>query len=334
MRAGFLALYCGAGCLFGFLLWAGCREAATGQPLRPVHFAALAPMAVFAVVAPALLPRIYLLFPFHAFLIGCLFVLALLATRRFPRWAHAPTTGLWVLRVALAGLAVLFWHYALVAGYAVYVRPGAAFPYLALSSLYDVLLQTGLAFGMVLMATDRIRGELAAKNEQLAAAAAELAQAARTDALTGLLNRRALDELIRDPTPRPAGAVGVLDFNDLKPLNDKFGHAAGDVALQLVGRALRVHFRVTDPLFRTGGDEFVVVMPGCSELDLANRLIQVEAALAGQRLPGHPGPADLSVAWGVAAYGSPADLGPAVHTADEAMYRRKREQKKAVRAKA
>jgi diguanylate cyclase (GGDEF)-like protein len=147
------------------------------------------------------------------------------------------------------------------------------------------------------------------------------------------LNRRALDELIRDPTPRPAGAVGVLDFNDLKPLNDRHGHAAGDVALQLVARALRVHFRVTDPLFRTGGDEFVVVMPGCSEADLAARLTQVDAALAGQRLPGLTGPTDLSVAWGVSAYAAPADLGPAVHKADEAMYRRKREQKKAVRVK-
>jgi hypothetical protein len=75
-------------------------------------------------------------------------------------------------------------------------------------------------------------------------------------------------------------------------------------------------------------------MSGCTEADLASRLAQLDAALTGQRLPGITGPTDLTVAWGVAGYATPADLGPAVHKADEAMYRRKREHKKAARAKA
>src|SRR5690606_22135206 len=116
---------------------------------------------------------------------------ALLSTRQFPVGAHTPKTGLWLLRLALGGLWLLFWHYSGVSAYSAYFDPGVLPAYLSFSSLYDVLLETVLAFGMVVLATDRITGELAGKNRQLAAATEELARAARTDVLTGLLNRRA-----------------------------------------------------------------------------------------------------------------------------------------------
>jgi diguanylate cyclase (GGDEF)-like protein len=276
------------------------------------------------VAAPVLLRDAPHLFPFHSLVFGAMFLTALLATRKAPIRPHTPTIGLWLVRISLAALVVLNWHYAAVGGYLVYFRLGGWPPYLEYISLYDVLLQTGLAFGMVVLAADRMREELETRNRQLAAATEELAQAARTDAQTGLLNRRAFDELMHGPNAPADGSLAVIDLNDLKPINDRFGHQAGDAALQHLARALRAHFRVTDPMFRVGGDEFVVVMVGCTEADLSARLARIDEALLGQRLPGVGDPLDLGIAWGVAGFGAAAAMTAAYDAADKAMYARKR----------
>src|SRR5918994_2163219 len=298
-RVAFLIGYCLTEYLFGFLLWAGCWDFATGERLRAGHLLALGPPAVFGIAAPILLKDAVHLFPFHSLVLGAMFLTALLATRKAPVRPHTPTIGLWLVRASLAALTLLNWHYAAVGGYLIYFRPGVWLPYLEYVSLYDVLLQTGLAFGMVVLAADRMREELETRNRQLAAATEELAQAALTDAQTGLLNRRAFDELVHGPRAPTDGSLAVIDLNDLKPINDRFGHQAGDAALQHLARALRAHFRVTDPMFRVGGDEFVVVMVGCAESDLAARLARIDEALLGQRLPGLGSPLDLGIAWGV-----------------------------------
>lgn len=323
-RVAFLIGYCLTEYLFGFLLWAGCWDYATGERLRAGHLLALGPPAIFGMAAPILLKDAVHLFPFHSLVLGAMFLTALLATRRAPVRPHTPTIGLWLVRVSLGALALLNWHYAAVGGYLVYFRPGEWWPHLEYVSLYDVLLQTGLAFGMVVLAADRMREELETRNRQLAAATEELAQAALTDTQTGLLNRRAFDELMHGPRAPTDGSLAVIDLNDLKPINDRFGHQAGDAALQHLARALRAHFRVTDPMFRVGGDEFVVVMVGCAESDLSARLARIDEALLGQRLPGLGGPIDLGVAWGVARFGATVGLAAAYEAADKAMYARKR----------
>ncbi|HET6575881.1 MAG TPA: GGDEF domain-containing protein [Fimbriiglobus sp.] len=316
--------YCLADYLFGFLLWAGCWDYAAGERLRAGHLLALGPPVIFGVTAPILLRDALHLFPFHVMVFGAMFLTALLATRRAPVRPHTPTIGLWLVRGSLAALVLLNVHYAAVGGYYVYFHPDGWPAYLEYTTLYDVLLQTGLAFGMVVLAADRMREELESRNRQLAAATEELAQAARTDTQTGLLNRRAFDELLNGPAAPADGSLAVIDLNDLKPLNDRYGHQAGDAALQHLARALRAHFRVTDPMFRVGGDEFVVVMVGCAEADLSARLARIDEALQGQRLPGVDGPIDLGVAWGVAGFAAAAGLMTAYDAADKAMYARKR----------
>ena len=86
---------------------------------------------------------------------------------------------------------------------------------------------------------------------------------------------------------------------------------------------------MTDPVCRTGGDEFVVVMAGCTAAELCARLVGLEVELAGQRLPGAADPWDIHVAWGAA--GFDADLHAAHAAADRAMYARKRLMKEPAR---
>lgn len=330
----FLAVYCVAEYLFGFMLWAGSRELTTGMPLRGRHLVVLLPLLGTGLTAPFLLAAANLsdvlgaLLPSHAILVMLLCLFALVATRHYRSQLTSQGIGIWLLRGSLVAMTGLYLQHAWAAVYTSWGDPTVKFDNLAYSPLFDVLLEITLAFGMVVVATDRVRDELQEKNRQLQVAAGELAEAARTDALTGLLNRRAFDEL---PYERgggvTSGSLAVLDLNDLKQINDTHGHVAGDVALQLVARALRVQFRVTDPLFRTGGDEFVVVTSGLGAADLASRLEQVDRALQGLRLPGVPAPTDVVVAWGVASFTSAAGLGPAYHKADEEMYQCKKRRK-------
>ncbi len=104
----------------------------------------------------------------------------------------------------------------------------------------------------------------------------ELLQQARTDPLTGLLNRRAfldeasrrIDRLDREELP---GTLLFVDLDGLKALNDRLGHEAGDTALVLVAELLRHTVRPTDLVARLGGDEFALWLDGSDELTAAER---------------------------------------------------------------
>ena len=320
----FLYVFCEY--LFAFLLWAGCREAVTGQGLAARDGLLIIPLVIFSLVGSVMMPDIAYLFPFHAVVLTTLFAFSIHTMRSYPLGPRTPTFGLWVIRGALISLVVLFVHHAVVGFYLLYRNFEVTLDYYTFSSLYDLLLETGLAFGMIMLASDRIRDELQRKNDLLASAATELAKAARTDSLTGLLNRRALDEYSGSMEGEPSGSLAVLDLNNLKLLNDQNGHMVGDVALQLVARALRVHFRVTDPLYRTGGDEFVVLMPGGTVNELIVRMQRIDESLQKQRLPGISEPVDLRLAWGVSLYDG-ATIHEALQKADHAMYERKRAMK-------
>jgi diguanylate cyclase (GGDEF)-like protein len=160
----------------------------------------------------------------------------------------------------------------------------------------------------------------------------EMARQARTDPLTGLLNRRAfMDELTRrfdrlevDGLP---GALLFVDLDNFKALNDTRGHEAGDEALRIAAQLLRNSVRPTDLVARLGGDEFALWLDGAEELGAAERAEQLRvlgpAALA--HLSG-PGVAPLTMSIGVAARwpGRGEDAEMLLQRADEAMYAVKR----------
>ncbi len=97
-----------------------------------------------------------------------------------------------------------------------------------------------------------------------------LARLAITDALTGTQNRRFLQPYSHQPLSSwfgkgvPVSAL-FFDMDDFKGLNDRLGHTAGDEILQAMADTIRKHVRAQDPLIRMGGDEFVLLLPGCQK---------------------------------------------------------------------
>lgn len=91
---------------------------------------------------------------------------------------------------------------------------------------------------------------------------------AHTDALTGLANRRGLDDALSialgAATPERGVALYMLDLDGFKPINDRYGHETGDQLLQAIGQRLSHSVRTADTVARVGGDEFVVVASGIS----------------------------------------------------------------------
>lgn len=174
-----------------------------------------------------------------------------------------------------------------------------------------------LAVGFIVGVSERTQAELRLANERMLSAQDELRRLVDRDPLTGLANRRALPEVLRDVQPRGA-LVAFFDLNDFKAINDRYGHAAGDQCLLRFAGALSQSFRPTDTVIRYAGDEFVVVASGLDELGLSARIDAVRA-----RLRPEPGELAVTFAYGVAHLepgGNPED---AIRQADEAMYARK-----------
>lgn len=134
----------------------------------------------------------------------------------------------------------------------------------------------GLTLGTLTLAGVLIRG----LNRRLETLVAELDASARRDPLTGALNRRGLDErlgieLARARRTGEPLCVLTADLDGLKALNDRHGHGAGDEALELTVAVIGASLRDVDVLARTGGDEFVMVLPSCEPavaLDIAELL--------------------------------------------------------------
>jgi diguanylate cyclase (GGDEF)-like protein/PAS domain S-box-containing protein len=132
----------------------------------------------------------------------------------------------------------------------------------------------------------RARDAAEAANRALQAANRELARLATTDPLTGLWNRRQLDQRLRQEIER-ADRYGhsltlvLFDIDDFKGINDRFGHASGDQVLAELSRRVQGHLRTSDGLGRWGGEEFLVLLPECGgeqASDLAEKLRRLVSA--------------------------------------------------------
>jgi diguanylate cyclase len=112
--------------------------------------------------------------------------------------------------------------------------------------------------------------------------AARLRKDVTTDPLTGLGTRRAFDQRVAELKSRPRGVHGThapfsilfMDLDGFKPINDLFGHDAGDEALRTIAKRIQATLRREDTAFRFGGDEFVVLSPGAGAETLAHRICE------------------------------------------------------------
>ena len=117
-----------------------------------------------------------------------------------------------------------------------------------------------------------------------------------------------------------SGSVAVVDIDNLKPINDTWGHSAGDKAIRVVARSMRSLIRADDMLFRWGGDEFLMLMFNLSEEETSRRLKKLNGILEENCRKWPEMPVSVTVSHGVAGFDSLAQLGQAIETADHAMY--------------
>ena len=263
--------------------------------------------------------------------------------QRVPLWLLRATPAAGTILVSLsvywggsngaAAYAMYYFWVALAACY--FLRPVLAGAHLAFASAaYGVVLLIGpdditvpalkwmMATGTLLV----VGVLMTALRSQVETLLSELGAVARTDSLTGLVNRRELEERFAAEVERATRggrplSILVLDLDWFKEFNDRFGHSAGDQALTLVGEAVKRATRTSDVVARLGGEEFAVLAPETDEpeaLLLAERLrAEVRVAFARQ-------PEKLTVSCGVASFpvhGIAA--GELMRAADRALYEAK-----------
>lgn len=157
---------------------------------------------------------------------------------------------------------------------------------------------------------------------------------ATRDGLTGLLNRRALDErasleLTRATREKRSVGVILMDLDHFKQINDRFGHGAGDEALRRVGEVLEQGQRNYDLKARWGGEEFLLVLPGASLSQSCMVAERVRTAVESIELRLDGGaPVRLRASFGVACASGdapPVSLEEILERADRALYRAKAE---------
>lgn len=170
----------------------------------------------------------------------------------------------------------------------------------------------------------RLRSELA----KALARIEELKASADTDFLLDILNRRGFErELIRAiafiKRYQASGALVVLDVDRLKPINDEFGHAAGDQVLKAIVAAVLHEVRASDVVGRLGGDEFAVLLWNLSETDARAKAAALEEIVDGLSFTFRGNAVTTGASAGVAVLNGHSDPRRALEEADCAMYVRK-----------
>ena len=182
----------------------------------------------------------------------------------------------------------------------------------------------GVIIGAIEAFTDD--SSLAATRARLA----EMERLAMVDSLTDVPNRRYLEMALSSRLAElrrygVAVSVAILDLDDFKKVNDRFGHAVGDAVLKMIATALAANERTEDVVARLGGDEFVVVLQHADEETASQICERLRTLIAGSELEQDGIAVSVTASFGVTAATSEDDLDSVMRRADARLYHAKRQ---------
>jgi diguanylate cyclase (GGDEF)-like protein len=148
---------------------------------------------------------------------------------------------------------------------------------------------------------------------------------AKTDGLTGMLNHRTFYETLEAELRRAqryGGKLSIImaDIDNLKPINDNYGHRAGDMAIKQIARRISACIRQIDVAARYGGDEFSVILPNTTIVDAAVVAERMVAMVKGTPMLWEQSKVPLSISVGVGQYDGDNCAGDVAKTTDQALY--------------
>jgi two-component system cell cycle response regulator len=155
-----------------------------------------------------------------------------------------------------------------------------------------------------------------------------LRREASRDGLTSLWNRKAIfeildRELLRAERDRQPVGLIMIDVDHFKAINDSRGHAAGDAVLRIIASGIASVVRPYDSVGRYGGEEFLIVAPGCGLVEAAELAERVRSHVAGCSIVAAGSSVRVSLSLGVATSSIAADAEKLLHAADTALYQAK-----------
>lgn len=307
--------------IFGYMLVTGIRSLDEKFEFSSRAQWIFVPFVIVSIALPLISRDFYTILPFHTLFLS---VFAGLAFYWLNRLEHR-TIGWHVMRATLALMTLNF-----VSFFALeLIQTESAFAKTVLSYNYviNMVVQTALGFGMVIVLLEKVLSDFQRTNTRLEEAHKRLETLVHTDPLTAAFNRHAFYGFVRRSSgdeQSATGCVGFFDIDGLKNINDCFGHSAGDSAIRLVVRSIRDIIRAEDLIYRWGGDEFFVIMVGMDAEMAETRMARLQNKLKQVSLDGVAEPLDIGVSWGFKNFTDMADLENSINEADAKMYEQKR----------
>ena len=326
----FFAIYYLGEYIFAYLLIAGCRNYGSNEKITFRSLFWLIPAGLLAFLFAFPIGDFNDAFNFHSFILAVSFIVAVFALKPASNFSE-DNFGWRVMRFALALLAVDFFHYTVIFSLRHTTYPQLLGNYLTFNSVIDLVIEILLGFGMVIVLLERVRFDVEETNRKLKEAHDKLEQLANVDPLTTAFTRHAFYSFLQKynrESDAVSGCVGVFDIDNLKPINDRYGHVVGDVAISSVAHAIRSLVRADDLIFRWGGDEFFVVMLGFDTNQATERMCEVNSLLKDIELLGASEIISIGVSFGFADFKDVKNLQDSIKQADAEMYRAKQQNKR------
>ena len=297
--------------------------------VRPREFLRRAiPIAVGYGVITAFLPGVLLngVMLLQAPLVAGPFVLCAWLLLRLP--PSRRTLGSQAAGAVFAMIATLWMGYALALamdGIPALQEPAGPLDFLLQYNSYlDLLLQVLLGYGMVVLLLEDVKREADDARAQLSVAHDRLKRVSLYDPLTGALNRRAYEDGVGlEAVGARFGTAMMMDMDNLKRVNDTYGHAAGDELVRRLVETVRGCVRPLDRVYRWGGDEFLVLFPAALPGDVVPRVRAALRKANEETAEGGGLPLELQVSIGAADFAGTEGIAGAILRADKAMYEEK-----------